>query len=358
LSKRFGRRTVVDGLDITVPVGAVAGFVGPNGAGKTTTLRMLLGLVRPTEGTGSILGEPLARPARYLPRVGALIESPALHPALSGERNLTALAILGGLDTAQVPALLDEVGLADRGGDPFRTYSLGMKQRLAIAAALLADPELLVLDEPTNGLDPLGIRQMRELIRDLAAGRGGTRPRTVLVSSHLLAEVEQICDWLIVVDDGRQAYQGPADGLMAAGSHSVVLRPEFDDQLGMLADLVAGLGLPAQRDGGRLRLTLPSADGSADATSDGETTRLIGELNRAATARGITLVEITPMRASLEDRYRGLVDANNVNSVNSTGTSTAPGTPTTPTRPTTPGIPTASAGVSRAETSRSDGGPR
>jgi ABC-2 type transport system ATP-binding protein len=318
LSKRYGRRTVVDGLDVTVPTGAVAGFVGPNGAGKTTTLRMLLGLVRPNGGGGTVLGEPLAHPMRYLTRIGALIESPAFYPSLSGERNLVALAILGGLDTTRVPAVLDEVGLGDRGGDAFRTYSLGMKQRLAIAAALLSDPELLVFDEPTNGLDPIGIRQMRELIRTLADGgsgsgsgenRDGARSRTVLVSSHLLAEVEQICDWLIVVDGGRLAYQGPADGLMAAGSRGVLLRPEHGDQLGMLGDLLAGLGLPARRDGERLRLDLLPADG-ADADGEPETIRLIGELNRAAQARGITLVEITPTRASLEDRYQGLVDAN------------------------------------------------
>ncbi len=329
LTKRFGRRTVVDGLDITVPTGAVAGFVGPNGAGKTTTLRMLLGLVRPTAGSGTILGHPLTRPADYLPRIGALIESPALYPALSGERNLASLAVLAGHDPDRVPAVLDTVGLAGRGGDAFRTYSLGMKQRLAIAAALLCDPELLVLDEPTNGLDPSGIRQMRDLVRSLGGDARDSdadtpvRPRrTVLISSHLLAEVEQICDWIIVVERGRLAYQGPTDGLMADGSHRVTLRPEQPDQLGMLADLVAGFGLRVTRDDDHITLHL---DGVAAGTTHSTTrstahnaahsdqnaatrTALLAELNRATLARGITLVEIAQQRVSLEERYQGLVE--------------------------------------------------
>jgi ABC-2 type transport system ATP-binding protein len=309
LTKRYGRRTVVDGLDITVPVGAVAGFVGPNGAGKTTTLRMLLGLVRPTAGAGTILGHPLTDPAGYLPRVGALIESPALYPALSGERNLASLALLAGQDPARVGSVLDEVGLTGRGGDAFRTYSLGMKQRLAIGAALLSDPDLLVLDEPTNGLDPTGIRQMRDLVRSLAAGTRiagsdgpSRRPRTVLVSSHLLAEVEQICGWIIVVEQGRLAYQGPMDSLMPAGSRTVTLRPDHPDSLGMLGDLAAGFGFPVTRNDGYLTVRLqnlaPDQDGSVE----------LAELNRAAFGRGITLIEIAPHRVSLEERYQGLVE--------------------------------------------------
>ncbi|CAI7978445.1 ABC-2 type transport system ATP-binding protein [Frankia sp. Hr75.2] len=327
LTKRYGRRTVVRNLDVTVPTGVVAGFVGPNGAGKTTTLRMLLGLVRPSEGSGTILGEPLGEPARYLPRVGALIESPALYPTLSGRRNLASLAVLAGQDPAGVDAILDEVGLAGRGDDAFRTYSLGMKQRLAIGAALLSDPDLLILDEPTNGLDPSGIRQMRALVRSLAdgereAGANG-RPRTVLVSSHLLSEVEQICDWIIVVEQGRLAYQGPTDGLMASTTSRVELRPEHADSLGMLADLVAGFGLPVDRAGDRLLVeldhTAPAAVPGPDGP-DGPDAVLAG-LNRAALARGITLVEITRQRTSLEDRYQGLVESTR-ETARSTGTST------------------------------------
>src|SRR5882724_10970753 len=159
LTKRYGSRTVVDRLDLEVPTGVVAGFVGPNGAGKTTTMAMLLGLVRPTAGRGEVLGQPLEHPARYLSHVGALIESPAFYPALSGARNLEVFAVVGGHDRDRVPALLELVGLDDRGDDPFRSYSLGMKQRLGIAAAMLGDPRLLILDEPSNGLDPQGMRE-------------------------------------------------------------------------------------------------------------------------------------------------------------------------------------------------------
>jgi len=365
LSKRYGRRTVVHDLDLRIPVGAVAGFIGPNGAGKTTTLRMLLGLVRPTTGQGSVLGHSLGEPAGYLPRVGALIESPALYPRLSARRNLESLAILAGqYHPRLVEEVLDEVGLGERADDEVRSYSLGMKQRLAIAAALLGDPDLLVLDEPTNGLDPMGIRLMRELIRDLSIrdGRprttsaGGSvaaqgsamiaRPRTVVVSSHLLAEVEQICDWIIVVDRGELAYQGPPDGLLSTGASRVTLRPEHVDDLGMLADLAAGLGLTVDRADDLVTATLPAdvaaglfagrratgagADAGADVgvvggvvggggtgagvppagTDDDpqEAMRaLLATLNRAAHAHGITLVEIAPSRVTLEERYTGLV---------------------------------------------------
>ncbi|SNQ50198.1 ABC-type multidrug transport system, ATPase component [Frankia canadensis] len=303
LTKRYGRRTVVSGLDVTIPEGVVAGFVGPNGAGKTTTLRMLLGLVRPTEGEGTVLGQPLRAPAAYLPRVGALIESPALYPTLSGTRNLAALAALAGLGRAEAPArvaaILDQVGLAGRGGDQVRSYSLGMKQRLAIGAALLTDPDLLILDEPTNGLDPIGIREMRTLIRSLTARDG----RTVLVSSHLLAEVEQMCDWLIVVEGGRLAYQGPTDRLMASTSTEVVLRPEHEEDVAPLADLLAGLSVPATRGPAEVvaTLTTPGSDGAR------EYARALAAVNRAAASRGITLIEMSPRRHSLEDRYQGLV---------------------------------------------------
>ncbi|WP_261575867.1 ATP-binding cassette domain-containing protein [Frankia gtarii] len=320
LTKRYGRRTVVSELDITVPEGVVAGFVGPNGAGKTTTLRMLLGLVRPSGGRGTVLGQPLHAPAAYLPRVGALIESPALYPALSGARNLTALAALGGQDPARVDDILDEVGLTGRGGDRVRSYSLGMKQRLAIGAALLPDPDLLILDEPTNGLDPTGIRHMRELIRTLAAAPapapasaaavpgGPRRTRTVLVSSHLLAEVEQICDWLIVVEGGRLAYQGPTDSLMATRAHDIVLRPEHDEDVALLADLLAGLSVPAVRRPHDVVASL--SVGPADSR---EHARLLAGINRAAAASGVTLIEMSPRRLSLEDRYQSLVAQSRIN---------------------------------------------
>src|SRR3954453_22783586 len=159
LWKRSAARTVVAVLDLELPLGVVAGFVGPNGAGKTTTMAMLLGLVRPTAGTGTVLGAPIEHPATYLPRVGALIESPAFYPALSGAENLRLFATVGGHDVAQIDELLDAVGLAGRGNDRYRSYSLGMKQRLGPPPPLLGDPDLLVLDEPANGLDPQGVRE-------------------------------------------------------------------------------------------------------------------------------------------------------------------------------------------------------
>jgi ABC-2 type transport system ATP-binding protein len=203
LTKRYGRRTAVDTLDLAIPTGAVAGFVGPNGAGKTTTMAMLLGLARPTDGEGSVLGEPLRDPRAFLSRVGALIETPAFYGGLTGAQNLAVVAAAGGRDAGEIGALLELVGLAGRGGDRFRGYSLGMKQRLGIAAALLGDPELLILDEPLNGLDPAGIH-VRRLIGRLADGS-----RTLLISSHVLAELDQVCDWLVVIDRGDCSTRGP-----------------------------------------------------------------------------------------------------------------------------------------------------
>src|SRR5207245_1194789 len=202
LSKRFGRRIAVDDATFDVPQGAVAGFVGPNGAGKTTTLRILLGLVHPTSGQAHVLGHPVDDPASYLGRVGALAERPAFYAGLTGRRNLEVLATLSRVDRSRVDATLEQVRLQDRADDPFRSYSLGMKQRLGIAAALLRDPELLILDEPTNGLDPAGMAEMRKLIKDIGQG-----DRTVLLSSHLLGEVEQICDRIGVISNGHLVTQ-------------------------------------------------------------------------------------------------------------------------------------------------------
>jgi ABC-2 type transport system ATP-binding protein len=294
LTKRYGSRTVVDALDMRIPAGVVAGFIGPNGAGKTTTLRMLLGLVRPSAGGGQIFGLPLHNPAGYLPRVGALIESPAFYPGLSGERNLAVQATLGGHDLARVPAVLERVGLADRGRDSYRTYSLGMKQRLGIAGALLGDPTLLILDEPTNGLDPAGIRDMRGLVRSLAEDGP-----TVLISSHLLAEVQQVCDWLVVIEHGRRAFQGPTARLLAGGDE-LTLGCENVADLPRLQVLLARRGLAATVFGDRVHVDL--AEASAISGTSG-LTALLGDINRTAMAEQLTLVELTVNRASLEDRY-------------------------------------------------------
>jgi ABC-2 type transport system ATP-binding protein len=212
LTKRFGRLVAVDRLSFEVPAGVVAGFIGPNGAGKSTTLAMLVGLIRPTAGSASVLGHDIGDPATYVCRVGALIEAPAFYRSLSGRQNLELVASVGGHDRGRIGAVLDVVGLADRADDHYRTYSMGMKQRLGIAAALLGDPELLLLDEPAGGLDPVGIAEMRALLK--AVARDG---RSVLVSSHALADLEQVCDWLVMIDRGACLYQGAADRLLAAG---------------------------------------------------------------------------------------------------------------------------------------------
>ena len=211
LGKRYGERIVaVDGLNLEVRRGEVYGFLGPNGAGKTTTLRMLLGLIRPTTGAALVLG---ARPGtpEGLGRVGALIETPTFYPYLSGRDNLRVLARYAGVSETRIATVLEEVDLTARAGDRFRTYSLGMKQRLGIAAALLKDPELLILDEPTNGMDPVGIAEMRPFIRSL--GRGD---RTVLLSSHLMSEVEQVCDRVGVISQAGSSARGPWTSCAAA----------------------------------------------------------------------------------------------------------------------------------------------
>ena len=195
LTKRYGDAIVaVDALELRVRRGEVYGFLGPNGAGKTTTLRMLLGLVRPTAGVATVLGAPPGSP-QGLARIGALVEAPAFYPYLSGRDNLRVLARHAQVGEERVEAVLDEVRLSDRSGDRAATYSLGMKQRLGVAAALLKDPELLILDEPTNGLDPAGIRELREFIRKLAAEEG----IAVFVSSHMLAEVQMMCDRVAIL---------------------------------------------------------------------------------------------------------------------------------------------------------------
>ncbi|HLG61394.1 MAG TPA: ATP-binding cassette domain-containing protein [Ktedonosporobacter sp.] len=205
LSKHFGKLTAVDGLTISVPAGTIAGFIGPNGAGKTTTIRLLLGLVRPDAGSATILGQPLTNLPGYLPRVGALIEAPAFYPSLSGRANLEVLARLGGYPGARVREVLDLMGLSDRARDRVGSYSSGMKQRLGVAMALLPDPDLLILDEPANGLDPLGIIATRDLLRRLHE-----QGKTIFLSSHLLGELEQVADWLVMLHQGKALYNGPA----------------------------------------------------------------------------------------------------------------------------------------------------
>ncbi len=223
LTKRFGKRTVVDSLDLEVPTGSVYGFLGPNGSGKTTTIRMLLGLVTPTAGEREVLGHGIPAQAHLaLPRVGALVEGPAFHPYLTGRANLARLDAADrfadpATASSRIDAALDRVGLLAAATKKYRAYSLGMRQRLAIAGALLIPRDLLVLDEPTNGLDPQGTREVRTLVGSLAADGA-----TVLVSSHLLSEVEQMCSHLGVMRDGRLVAQGTLAAVR--GGHQPVCR--------------------------------------------------------------------------------------------------------------------------------------
>ncbi len=284
LTKRYGERLAVDGLDIELPRGVISGFVGPNGAGKTTTIRMLLGLVAASSGSGQVLGHPITHPAAYLPRVGALVEAPAFYPTLSGRRNLEVLTRLGRFDRSRVDEVLKVVELSDRAGDLVRSYSLGMRQRLGVAAALIPEPDLVILDEPANGLDPAGIREMRTMLRALA-----DRGQTVFVSSHQLSEIEAICDHLVMIHLGRMVFQGPVAELLAAQHSDLVAIPEHGADLAKLAALATGLGRPARVEGDGVRVQAPG-DWAA-------------ELNRQAMAAGITLRGLQATRASLEEAF-------------------------------------------------------
>jgi ABC-2 type transport system ATP-binding protein len=289
LTKRFGERTVVDGVELAIPDGSVCGFVGPNGAGKTTTIRMLLGLVRPTSGSGSILGGSLADPPSYLHKVGALIESPAFYPQLSGRDNLAALARLGRIRLSAVAPVLERAGLSARADDRYRTYSLGMKQRLGIAAALLPGPELLILDEPTNGLDPAGIVEMRGLIRSFA-GDG----ITVLVSSHLISEIEQICDHVVMIRAGRLVHQGSVAELQAAQHPDFLVAAEHDADAAVLGNVLQAAGCAVTARPGEATVLVAAPGLSA------------ADLNRLAAREGITLRQLTERTRSLERAFFAL----------------------------------------------------
>ena len=278
LTKRYGDAIVaVDHVDLRVRRGEVYGFLGPNGAGKTTTLRMLLGLVRPTSGEATVLGAPPGAPER-LARIGAMVEAPAFYPYLSGRDNLRVLARYAGAREERVAAVLDEVGLTGRAADSWRTYSLGMKQRLGVAAALLKDPELLILDEPSNGLDPAGMADMRELVRSL--GRGG---RTVVLSSHLMGEVEQVSDRVGVIRDGSLVAEGTVEALRGRARLRVRAEPPAD-----AARVIASL--PFVDD-------VTRADGVLDVAGDTDQTPA---LNRALVTAGIAVSELSVQQASLE----------------------------------------------------------
>ncbi|MGO8950400.1 MAG: ABC transporter ATP-binding protein [Ktedonobacterales bacterium] len=287
LTKHFGPQVAVESLSIGIPRGVTAGFVGPNGAGKTTTIRLLLGLLRPTAGSATVLGADIGHPEAYLPRVGALIEGPSFYPNLSGRQNLEVLATLGGHLHSRVKQVLEVVGLSDRAEDPVKSYSLGMKQRLGVATALLPDPELLILDEPANGLDPAGIIQIRDLMRELR-----DHGKTIFISSHLLGELEQVADWLVMLNHGRAVFTGSPQELV--GGHSeLVVAAEEPAQLESVAKLATKAGYAVTRENDTLRITCPPS--------------FAAELNRQAMQAGITLVELHHSQASLEEGYLALL---------------------------------------------------
>jgi ABC-2 type transport system ATP-binding protein len=287
LSKHFGQRKAVDGLTIRIPASSIAGFVGPNGAGKTTTIRLLLGLVRPGAGSATILGQPLTHPERYLPRVGALIEAPAFYPSLSGRTNLEVLAHLGGYPRSRVDQVLEIVELNDRARDRVGSYSLGMKQRLGVATALLPDPDLLILDEPANGLDPLGIIQIRDLLRRLRE-----QGKTIFLSSHLLGELEQVADWLVMLHQGKALFNGPAREFLDRRG-VLVVEAEEATQLDLVARIAREAGYSITQEDRSLRIVSPAS--------------FAEDLDRRAREAGATRITIRASEANLEEHFLAML---------------------------------------------------
>lgn len=285
LTKRFGARTAVNRLTIRVERGDIYGFLGPNGAGKSTTLRMLLGLVRPTSG---VIKFPVRSSSweylRARSRIGAIIETPAFYENFSGRRNLQLLASLsGGVQKKRVDEVLEIVDLRDRAHDPVKVYSLGMRQRLGIAQALLPTPELIILDEPTNGLDPQGIHETRKLIRRLR----DEFKLTVMLSSHLLTEIEQLCNRVGIINEGRLLYEGGPEALVAPTS---LYKVRVDDLTAAFDLLIREPGVTVSRNGSSfLRI-------DADAEH-------IASVNRLLVGNGIKVYELSPAQESLEEAF-------------------------------------------------------
>ena len=284
LTRRFGPVVALDRLTVELPAAGIIGLVGPNGSGKSTLIRILLGLIRPTTGGASVLGSSVRHPREYATRVGVLIESPAFIAALSARANLVSLARLRNLPLTRVDAVLAQVGLIGRDREPVKRFSLGMKQRLGIAAALLSDPELLILDEPTNGLDPAGIVEIRELLREL--GRNG---RTVIVSSHQLSEIEAVCDHLVVIRFGELIFSGPMAEVMTRTREHIDIAAEHQAEMGRLEAALVADGWSVTPVDDVLRI-------AANATR-------AADLNRAATAVGITLSRLVVAQDNLEEIF-------------------------------------------------------
>ena len=285
LTKRFGKNVAVDNLSMEVRRGRVYGLLGPNGSGKTTTMGMLLGLLRPTAGNFSLFGSTVGH-EESLRRIGAVIETPAFYPYLSGRGNLAYFQLISGRGApSELDELLASVGLAGRGDDRFRTYSLGMKQRLGIAYALLGDPDLVFLDEPTNGLDPEGMIEVRELIRSLGDGN-----RTVLLSSHLLHEVEQVCNSVTILGKGRLIAQGEvAELVRSRGREQVRLRTTDDGKAHAILEVLEWVEDVAVAGDGALLVAAP-------VTRSGELTAV---LSRAE----VYVTEMAPVQTTLEEYF-------------------------------------------------------
>jgi ABC-2 type transport system ATP-binding protein len=292
LTKRFGSRVAIDHVDLQVPRGVAFGFLGPNGAGKTTLIRTLLGLTRASEGSMSLLGLPIpAQRAAALRFVGAIVEEPRFHPYLTGRQNLQTVAAVRGPECdARIEPVLRRVGLAERADERVKRYSLGMRQRLGVARCLLADPQLLILDEPTNGLDPAGIQEFRRMIRTLVEEEN----RTVFLSSHLLDEVERTCDAAAIVDRGVVVTQGPIAQLTAEGRGEETELVLVVDDIPLARQVLADNPLVAQASvaDGELRLLLSGA--SED---------LPAEVNRVLVLGGVGVRRLEPVRRSLEQRF-------------------------------------------------------
>jgi ABC-2 type transport system ATP-binding protein len=276
--------TAVDGLDLSISEGGVFGFLGPNGSGKTTTVRCLLGLVAPTDGNCRILGaDPqTSELSRVIGRVGSIVETPLLFPGFSGRRNLEILGRLAGVGPRTVMNTLERVGLSERANDRVKGYSLGMRQRLGIAAALLKDPELLILDEPANGLDPAGIKEVRELLRSL-----GDEGRTVFVSSHILSEVRQTCDRVAILTRGRCVALGPVEEVLSGGRTAgmIVRLDDLDAGLNALREA----GMSAALEDGAIRVELPATEAV--------------QISQSLAERGLYLTELRADEGDLESVF-------------------------------------------------------
>lgn len=293
LTKRYGSKIkAVRNLDLNVGRGEVYGFLGPNGAGKTTTLRMLLGLIKPSSGTATVVGESPGS-SRGLAKIGSLVESPAFYPYLSGKDNLRVIARYCGAPKNRVAETLDTVKLTGREKDKYKKYSLGMKQRLGVAAALLKDPELLILDEPTNGLDPQGMADMRDLIRKLGRGE-----RTVLLSSHLLGEVEQICDRAGVISKGKLIREGTVEELR--GRSELLVRTHQLAEAGEVVRGLPGVEGVSDRDGA-LRISRTPPEGEDADQDEGE--QWAASINAQLVGAGIVVNEIRSVEHSLEEIF-------------------------------------------------------